>query len=211
MYFNIIPLNRLLNVVVISLLLLVLFFQNSAYSQTTPNKTGVVKGSIPSDPNYWNYTNWYKNNSVVSLIVSGEDKEHLIDALKQIKVLKEKNVLIGEILVVGGFSFGDLNNNIKGNTDLKNKISSNAGRLSPEALNFLNQIAAPSELPELAQKLNLGESTFAELAPIIAHYNISLSPSWIIRYKGQDHIYEGNFDITRFFTADGQFSALSYE
>ncbi len=178
-------------------------------SKVRANK--VYKSTLPSDPNYWNYNNWYKNNSVVSLIVSGEDKEHLIDALKQVKILKEKNVLIGEIIVVGGFLFGDLSGNASKNSEFKNKIQSNMGRLTPDAINFLNQIAAPSELPGLVQKLNLGQSSFAELAPIMEHFEISLSPSWIIRYKGKDHIYEGNFDITRFFTADGQYSAINYE
>lgn len=165
--------------------------------------------SLPTNENYWQYNEWYKNNSVVSLIVSGEDKEHLTDSLRKVKLLKNKSVLIGDIIITGGLLFGNLNNNQSKNFISNAKLSSSA--IPPSAKEIIKEMVLPSDLENISTELNLSEQSSIDIEPIIDHFEITTSPTWIVRYKGKDYVFEGNFDITRYFSSDGIFNFQTHE
>lgn len=56
----------------------------------------------PKDPRYWRFYNWYISHSIVTLVVNGKEENHLRGSLAQLSKLKEKGVLIGDIMIIGG-------------------------------------------------------------------------------------------------------------
>jgi len=43
--------------------------------------------------------------------------------------------------------------------------------------------------------------------PPSQYANVTSSPAWIVNYQGQDHVFEGNYDLSRLFNESGKFVA----
>ncbi len=123
---------------------------------------------LPSSKKYWEFYNWYQSHSVISLVVSGNDKSHLDLALKELEKIRAKGVLVGDLMVI----------------DLK----------APEEekpVNFLEKYGEP--------RINSAKA-------VVENFSIKNSPTWIIRHKGSNYIYEGLKYPSRLFNTEGKFN-----
>lgn len=123
---------------------------------------------LPKDKRYWKYRQWYLSHSIVSLVVSGKDEQHLSEVLSEIPKLKSKGILVGDVMVIG-----------------KNEQN--------------------SRLDKIADELNLGQNSMEAADVVVKKYKISSSPTWIVRYRGRDYVFEGFKSPQALFTSQGEF------
>lgn len=190
-----------------SVILTLVFFlvtAAAAYSQIT-----VFKGKLPTDENYWKYHEWYvNNNTVVSLVVSGKDRDALLDALRDLSVLLKRKVLIGSVIINGGLHFAALRPDIEELRSSFKKVDPKIISKLPTSLLYLyKDMLGPSEFKDIAQEIKLDGAQYVNIEDIIKKFNLTFSPAWIVRYKGKDYVFEGQADIKNFFSADGKFNA----
>lgn len=166
----------------------------------------VLKGSLPTDSRYWEFNRWFKgNNTVASLVVAGEDREHLESALNDLKYLRDKKVLIGSVVVSGG-PYASLLSGTVDYEQLAKKLKPSEVRTLPtELLKFYRDTAGATAIRDLATDLKLGAPSLIEADTVFDKLNISTSPAWVIRHDGKNYIFEGKVEIRRFFTGDGRF------
>lgn len=124
--------------------------------------------NVPKDNRYWKFHQWYVSHSVLSLVVNGKDEQHLSEALNEISKLKNRGVLVGDVMIIGG----------------------------PKDLNKLSALTKNAGLDS-----NLMENAQA----VVDKLEITNSPTWIVRYRGKDYVYEGLRSAQGLFTSQGQF------
>jgi hypothetical protein len=162
--------------------LLIICLYSSLYAQE-------VSYVFPKDKRYWDFHKWYVNHSVLSLVVSGEDGGHLKESLEALKKLKKSGVLIGEILVIGN----EPSPLLSGKKPVKGK-------------NYLRQ--TDKILLELESEDGL-DSSMVNAQAVVDRLNIKYSPTWVVRYRGKNYIYEGLRSPARLFTSRGEFRAAN--
>ena len=165
----------------------------------------VGKGGLPSSTEYWNFLNWYKNHSVVSLVVSGKERKHLLDALTTLYLLREQNVLIGEVWIVGGAHLYEISSG--GLPEMRQGANRAKAATGSPSMSADFQIK-PTELSVLGKKLGLIDSQSANAQELLKRLGAKSSPVWVVRYHGKDLVYEGNIDPRRLFSRDGLYQGV---
>ena len=120
---------------------------------------------LPQSKEYWKFHNWYKEHSVLSLIISADDNERVKSALKELEKLREKGVLIGDIMLVA--------------------------------------TKEDKDQAELFRKYGQAKINSARLA--IKNFSVKNSPTWIVRYRNKNYVYEGLKFPSRIFSSTGEF------
>jgi hypothetical protein len=187
--------------------------QLPSFDQAAPPPLKVLKGKLPTDQRYWDYLKWHENHAVLSLVVSGKDKGALIDSLEKLYSLKQRKVLIGDIVIIGGNNMNVMIPFQKEEsvtplqlTEALRKmgISDRAVYEQVLRINAKRQSQQMSD-SAIATKLQPGPPRAVNSKQLFKKFNLKYSPAWIVRYRGTDYVYEGSVDPRRFFAADGTF------
>ena len=125
--------------------------------------------------------------SVAHLIISSENPSHLARGLKTLADLEARGVTIGEVVLLGQ--------------------SSTSEALLPQELQEKTSASPVAEIL-LAHKLTDGSMFDPE--PLLAALHITESPTWVIRSRNSDYVFEGELRPQRLFSADGQFRESDY-
>ena len=152
--------------------------------------------------------------SVVSLLVSAENENltgKYIDEMSRLR--KIPGVTGGQVVVIGlsDRRMTKATAMLKGLEDpvLKAKMPKLLGlkrKRGREALPQTDFSVLPLPLDtRLISSYGLKEVGFADAKKILKHLGVAHSPTWIVRYKGEDHLFEGRESISGYFTADGDF------
>ena len=160
----------------------------------------VRKGKLPAAGQYWDFQRWFQQHAVLSVIVAGDDREQLANVLTKLAVLKEQKVMIGQMILVGA----ELGPELERGGPLPNPANASRGE-TPEQ--FMDEVRhpKPTELGMLGRRLLLLKSEVVDASKYLEKFQISKSPTWIVRYRGQDYVFEGRFDPKQLFSQDGAF------
>lgn len=134
--------------------------------------------SSDAQQSYKDFRSWYVNHSVVSMVVDGSDPRAVRRQFILLKDLQKRGIVVGEVLVVGG------------QTDLR--IKAEEGDESPR-------------FDDLLEELALESPKRVEAASILKRFGIQRSPAWIVRFRGQDYVYDGAQRIDKHFSGKGVF------
>lgn len=140
------------------------------------------------------------DTSVLSLIVDGRDAAHLQKFLSALMRLKrEKNVVVGEVIVVG------LNSQANAEiTKQAKSLSRNSKMLNSSSSSVTAKTV--SSLDRFMESISLSTSGILQTNEILSRYDIERSPTWIIRHKGSDYVLEGVSAISGHFNKQGVFT-----
>ena len=190
---------------------------SESQQSNTSSNVKISKGFLPSDDNYWSFNNWYKNQAIVNLIVSGENVNNVTDCVREIAKLAAKDVMIGKIILIGGSSSSQLQiyknpaaelNIHNAYTEYASKFAKSKSRApSIQEFNMQNlKFGNSFELQNLAKDLGIDNYVSSTKAvEIIDNLKIENSPTWVVKHKGKNYIYEGYDSISRLFSKSGQF------
>lgn len=129
--------------------------------------------------------------SVLSLIVAGQDQEHISRHTRKLARLAEhRNVKIGNVMIVGMSGVGG-------------GVTAERGRLGRSGF-------VPSSAWLEQQYGQLAETGLKNYEVVLAErlfdrFDIRYSPTWVVRHLGRDYVFEGYSDPTRLFTKKGTF------
>lgn len=159
----------------------------------------VRHGELPADRDYWSFLNFYRSHAVVSLVVSGIDDKALARALEELNRLQDRGVQIGEVVVSGGRYIADLNA-VETPTDppITDDLSAEEVKVRRAA-----QQKRVSALSKLSLAVGLGVGDPVDVSPVIERLAIQYSPTWVVRYRGRDYVYEGLENPSTLFSKDG--------
>jgi len=132
---------------------------------------------LPDSRKYWNYHSWYKNRSVVHLVVSGDDRNHLNGVMKVLKRLKKRNIKIGNIMIVG-------------------EHEPTVKQQPQEEKNATFK---------LVKSLGFSKPSIQDPSVVLEQYGITNSPTWIIWFQGKNFVFEGLRSPVKLFTSEGEF------
>ena len=164
------------------------------------NKPVVVKGRLPLDPKYWDYNRWYINHSVVDVVVRGDDNEELTKVLAEIKKLQKQKVMVRKLIVVGGKSFSQLDQNARRARDLSADLARFQQEMKKKGISAKpadlalveKELIRTYQLQEAAKEVSLGSGRVpAKVAQSLEALGIENSPLWIVSYHGNQYLYEG--------------------
>lgn len=178
---------------------------NSEEAEATPSRVEPTltkrdtTALLPKDQRFWEWASWYQEHGVISLIVDGRDRTHMLEQLVKLAELrKRKRVAIGQVVIVGGGA------NLTENTISAPK-NVNA-RIVEDPVELRKTLrVAPTEFGALCDALDLSPTSQMNSEQIINHFGVSNSPTWVVRYQGRDYVFEGPTEINRLFTVDGRF------
>ncbi len=155
---------------------------------------------LPKDPRFWQWAEWYKEHAVLSLVIDGRDRNHLLENLSKLAELrKKKRVAIGQIVIVGGGQ-----NVAESEVIASGNVSARVVEDPAELRKSLRVVSTP--FGDLVDALKVSSTQTIDGGTILSHFDLTSSPAWIVRYQGQDYVYEGPTDIARLFTVDGRFA-----
>ncbi len=118
---------------------------------------------------------------ILNLIVSANPPSHTAKYLRTISnIHRTYKVPVGEILIV--YEKLDAENLLK--------------------KGFINK----SSIESLTKLQNQGFS-IKPVTKVPEHLGVTSSPTWVVRHKGEDHVFEGHDSPYTFFTAEGEFLA----
>lgn len=176
-----------------------LLFSVSVSGNALAESRPIAHGSIPQKPEYWEFHRWYLNHAVVDVLINGESGEHLQQVLGEVEQLQKRGVLIRDIVVIGGNSFGMLDKSSR--EQLRSQTTAGA-----DAAAALKQLQVSPSLIPLAERLSLGEGqSVADIASLLKKHNITKSPTWMVSTKGQLYLYEGVPSLSKQFSRTGEF------
>lgn len=133
---------------------------------------------IPTDPRYWRYHKWYKNHSILHLVVDGTDLQHLSKVLEDREELKKRGVYLGEVMIIG----------------------------DPDPMRIVKERRKNYRNAQtIIERFNLGESSLENAKDVVEDFGISHSPTWIVRFRGKNYVFEGLRTPERLFTSEGVF------
>ena len=160
-----------------------------------------VLPKLPTDRRYWEYYRWYKDHAVISLVVDGNNRDHVFETLKRLYLLREStHVAIGRVVVIGtGSHLQDIE--FPQDRRALSKSGDPGSVIEPPRA----EDGKPSYYAKLKKLMNLIPSSSESGAEIIERFHLKYSPSWIVRYHGQDYVFEGDFDPASLFSSGGKF------
>jgi hypothetical protein len=144
-----------------------------------------------------NEENPFRVKPVVSLLVSGEDMSAALDALDKALILSKSVQVINILIVVKGEKA------ISFSSALSDGSSEEEISLPPAVKGVTPEL---ERLKYYIQELKLYNASSNDNASIITRLRLSYSPTWIVRYEGQDYVYEGYKNISKYFTKNGEFN-----
>ena len=154
---------------------------------TTKNNLYTVRhGQLPNDREYWQFMRYYRSHSVVSLIVNGDNKSELISSLTSLNSLYKKGVQIGEVLITSGRYLS---------TFINDGDSHEEKSLLPK----------DREIGSVAAGVGLDVGMVSDVSNLLTRMNIQYSPTWIVRHKNKDYVYEGVDSVEKYFSYNGIF------
>ncbi len=164
-----------------------------------PVEPGTVTWEEPSDSRFGEYRNWFRQHAVINLVVSGQDRRAMLDALGKLRDLNSrKGVLVGQVIVVGGSKeliYREL---------LGLMVLPPSEKFSFEQ--FESMYNRPNtEIKGLLREMNFNIEPRATGYDIVDKLKLTYSPAWVIRYQGQHYIYEGRIDPMTLFDDEGHF------
>ena len=143
------------------------------------------EGILPFSKNIFRKRKRDPNRPFLSLVVSAEPSDHMTESIKQlVHVYKSQNVQIGEVLIVVGKKM------------LNAVFSKQDPFITPDLMDVLKTFAG-DEFP----------FPIRMVPKVPTRLRVESSPAWVVRHKNEDHVYEGNFDVTMLFTQYGDFIA----
>jgi hypothetical protein len=138
------------------------------------------------------------NPATLSLIVSAVPESHYRLTMQQLfQIQKEGKIKIGEIFVVGK-NLDWMDEQIAQHNEETSKIKDAPKNSVPEFT--LKRTRTDEYLSE-----HFSHTGLAEAPPLLKYLQISSSPTWVVRYNGQNHVYEGLQNPTDLFTSEGQY------
>ncbi len=159
---------------------------HSGETQSAPPRS-----QLPNESRFRAYENWYKDHAVLNLVVNGDNEKYLIDRLAELKKIRDTlGIPIGFVVVVG----------------------SGAHLLDVEIGTEANPIPSgtppkPTPFAQAKANLSLRNSELHPGADILNRLKISYSPAWIVRYHGDDYVFEGTSAPLNLFPGNGKFLA----
>lgn len=157
--------------------------EGSAGQFRVPAQSDVAAEGLPLDARYWQYHEWYVNHSVLNVIVSGTDTNHLEETFRELQRMKKRGILIGDVAVVGA------------STDPS----------TGPATQSREKMAQSSRIKELIRDIGLGDAQVTDVSTVAQQMDVSFSPTWVVRYQGRNFVYEGLTSPAKLFTANGVF------
>ena len=133
----------------------------------------------------------------LSLVVTGEDPSHLRQNLEALLDLKEtRRVRVGQVFIVG----------------LTTNAFSGGSSLDEAPVNkrqLLRYSAAAADVlgPEyrILERAGVGYFKILMANNVYDYLDISYSPTWVVRHRGQDYVFEGVENPETLFDAEGSF------
>jgi hypothetical protein len=133
---------------------------------------------IPTGSSYWRYHNWYKNHSVLHVVIDGTDLKHVERVLETRQALKKRGVFLGEVMIIG----------------------------DPDPMKIVKQRRTEyRNTHTMVEKFGLGESSLENATELVERFGIKSSPSWIVRFRGKNYVFEGLRTPEKLFTSKGVF------
>lgn len=130
--------------------------------------------------------------AVVSLIVDGKDLRHLNEVINEAKALSRKVPIRNLLLIEQMPDLSQMSNDsVKNSPAEQKKIQLSTQHMQAGM--------------ESVRALNLEQSEGKTDLSLLDKLRITNSPTWIVRHKGRNYIYEGLPSIDRYFTANGNF------
>lgn len=120
--------------------------------------------------------------SVAHVIMSAESPSHVSRVLDDVAALERSGVALGEIILVGRASISEA--------------------LFPEEL---VTSTTDGNLGKLLRSKALGKGAAVDAVPILDGLSVKLSPTWVIRSRNADYVFEGEQRPRRLFTDTGEF------
>ena len=151
-------------------------------------------------------------DAVLSVVVNGFPRPHLLQVLERLRRAREKqNVRIGDVLVLDDGQQFRLSNIFteEGEQSFRRDLEEEQDVVPRTALDeFVNGMR--QSLPTAARivvdmGLRQTEGGDAVAEKIISRLGVTSSPTWVVRYKGKDHVFEGMYEPTELFDNSGNF------
>lgn len=155
----------------------------------------VRKGEPPRSAEYWKHLDWYQSHAIVSVLLNGADREGFLQTLAKLSILREKGVPVARVTVIG--------------RDLISEIE-RGGRVADPRERRIDvstdgRAIRPTDVGVLARRLGLHGGRTTNVADTLERLGVKNSPTWIVRYRGQDYLYEGDVSLRTMFNGDGTF------
>lgn len=155
--------------------------QRAQLRSAAPNELRAEKISPPTEAKGRSSFDESPPPLVISLIVNGNNADHLRRSLSQLISVQRKGIQIGEVIIVG---FSDLQEVIQVNTFLSmdTHLDEKPQMQGTDSAGLLRDLLVKdSEL----------EHSIIYAQTVIEEYQITQSPSWIVRDRGYEYVYEG--------------------
>lgn len=130
--------------------------------------------------------------AVVSVIVDGKNLNHVREVVGEAKKLSRK-VPIRNLLLIQ--KMPDVGAMTKDSTKISPELQQRAQKNMQEMQMTMEEVRV----------LNLERSEGKYDLSLLEKLRITNSPTWVVRYKGRNYIYEGYTSIDRYFTNNGDF------
>ena len=135
--------------------------------------------------------------AVLSLIIAADDERHLLNYLGKLRRVQEKGAMaVGQVLVIDPDNRFALVSSVTQNLNRYLRRILTARRKEPlgARVPLLNNKPPASPALALLQEMGRGEMSIVSAEKIVRRYAVTSSPTWIMRHRGQDYIFEGAFD-----------------
>lgn len=130
--------------------------------------------------------------TVVSVVVDGGDIRHVQEVVSEAKKLSSK-VPIRNLLLIQKLPTTP-------------KITAEKTQLNPAEQEALTKnMQQMQQTMNLVKELQLDQAQGANDLKVLDRLRISYSPTWVVRHKGRNYIYEGYQSIDKFFSNSGIF------
>ena len=128
---------------------------------------------------------------LVSVLISAKDRSHVADILSEVKKLSKNVPVVNVAIAIPGDEILDL-------SALENSKANSSSTNNLDKLNSIIDLKSLDGLGLTRTKIKYDES-------LIKRLRLSYSPTWIVKYRGEDYIFEGYRSISNHFTRTGNF------
>jgi hypothetical protein len=175
---------------------------NSGPAELSEDSSASFIGSIED-----NGTGSSSSEAVVSLYINVEPSESVERLLGElIRLKKERRVKVGNIVLVGLADKRAREFITKMTTRDTREPAMTRERRDQAGSNRPSKVKIKIPLEQvLMKKYGLYERGFVKVQPLLRRFDVKHSPCWVVRWKGQDHIFEGRDSIWSMISKDGTF------
>ncbi len=133
---------------------------------------------------------------VVSVIINADNSKHAFETLNAVVNLSKKVKVTNIVMAVKKDRL----------YDFAPVLTSIYGEMPEKFLKKPRQEMLSQSYEKYFDSLNLYGSTIKFDPVLISRLSLTYSPTWVVRYRGKDYIFEGYGDISKYFTRDGSFN-----